>query len=81
MISPILSWQSNNITWYEFHDSRNENSVNNITEGVIRYYDAYEKINPFKDQLFQLFGSVKQSAEKSIERMIKDNDYIYQKTR
>lgn len=81
MISPILGWQSNNITWYEFHDSRNENSMNNITERVIRYYDVHEKIGSPISQLHQLFGSIKQSIEESIERMIKDNDYTNQKTR
>lgn len=80
MITQILGWQVNNITWYEFHDNRNENSINNITERVIRYYDAYEKIGSPISQLHQLFGSIKQSIEQSIKNMIKNNDYATRQT-
>lgn len=67
MITPILNWQTNNITWYEFHDSRNENSMLNITERVIHHYDMYEKISVLHSQLHNLHGGVRQVVDKSIK--------------
>lgn len=68
MITKVVDSEINTLTWYEFHDSRNENSMNNITERVILFYDAYDKVNPFQLLLFNLYGGLKELVEKEVQK-------------
>jgi len=68
MITTIVHTDINPTTWYEFHDYRNDNSMGNITDRVIRHYDIYHEMPRFRVQLHELCHSIQKAIEESIKR-------------
>lgn len=83
MITTFVHSEFNRITWHEFHEHSNDNSMECITERVIGnyhraaissgHYDLNEKLRNFQPVLHELCYSIQKATNDLIKRKFNFN--------